>query len=102
MELRPVGGCPERGHGGGRPDEGSSSDGTLCRRGSMMLSLYRSAAWLATPFLRRHLARRIALGKEERGRIDERCGLASLPRPAGRLGWLHAASVGETQSLLPL
>ena len=67
-----------------------------------MLSLYRSAAWLATPFLRRHLARRIPLGKEERGRIDERYGLASLPRPAGRLGWLHAASVGETQSLLTL
>jgi 3-deoxy-D-manno-octulosonic-acid transferase len=68
----------------------------------MILSLYRGAAWFATPILRRHLARRIPRGKEEASRIDERYGLASLPRPSGRLGWLHAASVGETQSLMPL
>ncbi len=67
-----------------------------------MLSLYRSAAWLATPVLRRHLARRVPQGKEEPERIGERYGIASRPRPAGRLGWLHAASVGETQSLMPL
>jgi 3-deoxy-D-manno-octulosonic-acid transferase len=68
----------------------------------MMLWLYRGAAWFATPILRRHLERRIPLGKEDAGRIRERYGIASLPRPSGRLGWLHAASLGETQSLMSL
>jgi 3-deoxy-D-manno-octulosonic-acid transferase len=63
---------------------------------------YRMATDLAEPLLRRHLAARIATGKEEAERLDERFGVAGLARPAGRLGWLHAASVGETQSLLPL
>jgi len=68
----------------------------------MILALYRAGTFLATPALRRHLARRAAMGKEDRARLGERMGIASLPRPSGRLGWLHAASVGETQSLLPL
>jgi len=63
---------------------------------------YRAASELAAPLLRRHLARRVAIGKEEAQRVGERYGVASLPRPAGRLGWLHGASVGEMQSLLPL
>jgi 3-deoxy-D-manno-octulosonic-acid transferase len=65
-------------------------------------SLYRGATWLAAPLLRRHLARRLPQGKEEAERLGERYGKASLARPAGRLAWLHGASVGETQSLLPL
>lgn len=68
----------------------------------MIRSLYRGATWLAAPLLRRHLARRLPQGKEEAERLGERYGKASLPRPAGRLAWLHGASVGETQSLLPL
>jgi 3-deoxy-D-manno-octulosonic-acid transferase len=68
----------------------------------MIPSLYRGATWLASPLLRRHLQRRVPLGKEEAERLAERYGIASLARPDGRLGWLHAASVGETQSLLPL
>src|SRR5690606_27518370 len=35
-------------------------------------------------------------------RLDERLGHASVARPPGRLVWLHAASVGEALSLLPL
>jgi 3-deoxy-D-manno-octulosonic-acid transferase len=69
---------------------------------AMIRSLYRGATWLSGPLLHRHLARRVPLGKEEGGRLGERYGKASLERPAGRLGWLHAASVGEAQSLLPL
>ena len=68
----------------------------------MIALAYRAASDLAAPLLRRHLARRVLTGKEEASRLDERYGIASLPRPAGRLGWLHAASVGEMQSLLPL
>ncbi len=68
----------------------------------MMAALYRLATDATAPLLRRHLAARAAEGKEDAARLAERYGEASLPRPPGRLGWLHGASVGETQSLLPL
>ncbi len=68
----------------------------------MIALAYRAATDLAAPLLRRHLARRVAIGKEDPARLSERFGVASSPRPDGRLAWLHAASVGEMQSLLPL
>ena len=68
----------------------------------MMLRLYAAAATLAVPALRRMLRRRAAGGKEIASRLPEREGLTALPRPAGRLVWVHAASVGETMSVLPV
>jgi 3-deoxy-D-manno-octulosonic-acid transferase len=68
----------------------------------MMLRLYATAATIAAPFLRRMLARRAARGKEIPARLPEREGLANQPRPAGKLVWVHAASVGETMSVLPV
>jgi 3-deoxy-D-manno-octulosonic-acid transferase len=68
----------------------------------MMRLAYRTATDLAGPLLRRHLASRAISGKEEPSRIGERFGIAGIARPGGRLGWLHGASVGEMQSLLPL
>jgi len=68
----------------------------------MMAGLYRLASDAAAPLLRRHLKLRAAKGKEDAARLAERFGEAGLSRPGGRLGWLHGASVGETQSLLPL
>jgi 3-deoxy-D-manno-octulosonic-acid transferase len=50
----------------------------------------------------RTLARRLAAGKEDPRRLDERRGLASAPRPEGPLIWLHGASVGEGLSLLEM
>ena len=67
----------------------------------MILPLWRAAATLAAPLLRRHLRRRAARGKEIPARLAEREGHGAA-RPPGRLIWLHAASVGETQSALPL
>lgn len=68
----------------------------------MMLRLYATAATLAQPALRRMLRKRAAKGKEVTARLPEREGFASAARPAGRLVWVHAASVGETMSVLPV
>ncbi len=64
--------------------------------------LWSIAATLATPALRLLLARRAAQGKEDRARAAERRGIDTSPRPDGRLLWLHAASVGEAVSVLPV
>lgn len=41
-------------------------------------------------------------GKEDAKRVAERWGIASRPKPEGPMVWFNAASVGETQSILPL
>jgi 3-deoxy-D-manno-octulosonic-acid transferase len=41
-------------------------------------------------------------GKEDAARLGERRGRAGLPRPEGPLVWVHAASVGEMNAVLPL
>ncbi|GMG81801.1 3-deoxy-D-manno-octulosonic acid transferase [Paralimibaculum aggregatum] len=71
-------------------------------RVSVFLPLYLAASVLADPLARRLLARRAARGKEDIARLGERLGSPGLPRPEGRLVWLHGASVGEAASALPL
>ncbi len=71
-------------------------------KGSGALRLYGGLATLAAPALRLMVRVRLARGKEEPGRLAERRGIDPTPRPPGRLLWLHAASVGETASVLPL
>ncbi|HET9146904.1 MAG TPA: 3-deoxy-D-manno-octulosonic acid transferase [Acetobacteraceae bacterium] len=68
----------------------------------LTLRCYGAAARLAQPGLRLWLARRVARGREDAARLAERFGAASRERPPGRLIWVHAASVGETVSVLPL
>jgi len=72
------------------------------RRGGLLLSLYRGATRLARPAAMTILKHRAARGKEMPGRLAERLGIASEPRPEGPLFWFHAASVGETNAILPL
>lgn len=64
--------------------------------------LWARLATLGAPALRWHLQRRVRLGKEVAARLPERWGFDPTPRPPGTLLWLHAASVGETQSILPV
>lgn len=64
--------------------------------------LYWAAATLAAPGLRAVLRLREWRGKEIGERLAERRGIERTPRPPGRLIWLHAASVGETVSVLPV
>ena len=68
----------------------------------LSLAAYRFAAGLAAPLARPLLEARARRGKEDSGRLGERLGHASAPRPDGPLVWLHAVSVGESISLLPL
>ncbi len=69
---------------------------------SVMLEAYRLATSVAHPLAGLILRWRLKRGKEDPERSGERYGRASLPRPEGPLVWVHAASVGETLSVLPL
>lgn len=68
----------------------------------MTAALWSGAATLAAPGLRIMLRRRALRGKEVAARLPEREGIDGSARPGGRLVWLHAASVGESQSVLPV
>ncbi len=72
------------------------------RRSGFLLSLYRSVTRAARPAAMTILRRRAARGKEVPDRLPERLGIAKVPRPEGPLFWFHAASVGETNAVLPL
>jgi 3-deoxy-D-manno-octulosonic-acid transferase len=68
----------------------------------VVLEGYRRATSLLRPLAPALLRLRERKGKEEKDRRSERLGIASASRPEGRLVWLHAASVGETNAILPL
>ena len=67
-----------------------------------MMGAYRIAARAAAPALRLLLNARLRAGKEDAERLSERFGIASAPRPPGKLLWIHAASNGEARSALGL
>lgn len=69
---------------------------------SPALGVYLAASWALGPLAGPLLRWRLARGKEDAARLGERLGHAAVPRPAGRLIWLHGASVGEAMSMLPL
>ncbi|AIL13539.1 hypothetical protein IM40_08675 [Candidatus Paracaedimonas acanthamoebae] len=69
----------------------------------MLLSVYRFlTSYLVEALLKLHVRRRLKKGKEDSVRYLERYGIATIKRPPGPLIWFHAASVGESLSILSL
>lgn len=66
------------------------------------LLAYRLAGICAYPLAAPYLSYRAFKGKEDRARRLERFGHPSQARPRGPLVWVHAASVGETNAVIPL
>lgn len=71
-------------------------------RYSLSLAAYLAVSGRLEGYANKKLAERLAQGKEDPDRIAERRGMASVARPVGMLVWFHAASVGESVSLLNL
>lgn len=69
---------------------------------SPLLSTYLALGPVLQPLAPLLLKRRLKQGKEDPARWREKLGHPTLPRPQGPLIWLHAVSVGEGLSVLPL
>lgn len=61
---------------------------------------YRILSVLLFPFIEIYLFWRVYKKKEDKKRLRERLGTPTQPRPKGDLIWIHAVSVGETNSAL--
>ncbi len=70
--------------------------------GTLLIATYVGLTRLATPAGWAIVGWRRLLDKEDPRRWRERLGDSALPRPTGRLAWVHAVSVGETVAALPL
>ncbi len=66
------------------------------------MNLYRLLTDLAAPAIALYLRKRKRNGREDKERFKERLGFSSVSRPRGNLVWCHAASVGESMSVLSL
>lgn len=69
---------------------------------TLLLRLYRLVTSLIVPFAYRSVSRKLKRHGVSALRIHERLGNASQPRAPGPLVWFHAASVGESLSVLTL
>jgi 3-deoxy-D-manno-octulosonic-acid transferase len=75
---------------------------SISQRNFMLLKIYTLLTFIGSPFIDLYLLKRRKNGKEDAIRFAERFGYAAFPRPQGTLVWIHAASVGETLSVLPI
>ena len=73
------------------------------RNRSFVIALYLMLARISGPLFWLAQKRRLNRGKEDPLRQNEQWGRARHMRPTkGRLVWFHAASIGETQSILEI
>ncbi|WP_417666686.1 3-deoxy-D-manno-octulosonic acid transferase [Roseibium sp.] len=74
----------------------------MAERYPVLVTLYLALSRLAGPILKLVHAYRCSSGKDDPARGSEKFGLSSLARPSEAPVWIHAASVGEAASVLPL
>ena len=88
-------------HRSATPPAALTSAGERALPGAKLRAYVSATRWFGrvAPLFLSLRARR---GKEDVSRQPERFGIAGVPRPAGQLVWIHAASVGETISVLPV
>ena len=84
------------------PTAGNSIPIAPPQRPGIGLRTYAAATRLIEPAAPLLLGRRASQGREDVARRGERLGIASCPRPDGTLMWIHSASVGEINAVLPL
>jgi 3-deoxy-D-manno-octulosonic-acid transferase len=74
----------------------------VAERVPLLWRFYRLLWTLGRPLVPLLFRLRMRRGKEQPERLPERRGEASIDRPSGPLVWVHAASVGELISVIPL
>lgn len=68
----------------------------------MRYNTYKFLTSALSPAVYWWLRLRLVRGKEDKERFRERLGISTATRPEGVLVWLHAASVGEVVSVIPM
>lgn len=71
-------------------------------KNTLPLSAYQMVTSLLAPLLPFWLNKRVKQSKEDPQRLSERHGQSSYDRPSGKVIWMHAASVGESQMMMPI
>lgn len=64
--------------------------------------IYKILSIIFFPLIALYICIRALNGKENKSRLKERFGYASIKRPQGEIIWVHAVSVGEANSALIL
>ena len=68
----------------------------------MAMYIYKLIGFILIPFIPFIIFRRLSDGKETNGRTNERYGKTQIKNISNKLVWIHAASVGESLSIIPI